>query len=304
MRSCAHWTAAIAKNHLDPRPLHGALFLLPPPEQYQNLSRTTMNENTQLLIGGSDATNGDYSRIHRLASAGQSSPSWGCPKKTRAGNRLLIYIIRPESAIIATAVALTDAEPGKGNWRYVAKIGRIRILEHPITLEEMHFMFPKWAWLRFPRAYTYLDSKVASRLWRRAEGHVTRGFTDERSGGAGFGDSVTNRLVERAAVNRVTRHLRNMGFNVVSKELEQIGYDLEATDGRRTIHAEVKGVSGSKVQFPITAGEVRRAGEDPAFRLYVVTNARARTAKIHPMMGAKVLKHFELTPISFIAKRK
>lgn len=70
--------------------------------------------------------------------------------------------------------------------------------------------------------------------------------------GAGFGDAKTNALVERAAVRKVTRHLEQRGFEITSRERDSIGYDLDARMGKIELHVEVKGVSGAKVQFPIT----------------------------------------------------
>jgi hypothetical protein len=81
--------------------------------------------------------------------------------------------------------------------------------------------------------------------------------------GGGFGDSATNRLVERAAIKEVTRHLRREKFRVKSREKDGIGYDLDAFRAGEELHVEVKGVSGTKLQFPITRGEVRRAERDP-----------------------------------------
>jgi len=259
-----------------------------------------MKQGIQLLFAGSDAVNGDFSRLHRLAK-GNKTHIWACPKKTRAGDKLLIYVSRPNSAIVASAEAMRDGAKGK-YWRYETRIGNVRILKNAITLAEMRVMFPRWAWLRYPRAYTYLKSNVAERLWQRSRSCVTRGFAEQVNRGAGFGDPKTNPLVERAAVNRVRRHLRRAGFRVVSRERAKIGYDLEATKGRHILHVEVKGVNGSDLGFAITAGEVGRARTDRAFRLFVVTQARERDAQLHKFTGKSFLLKFALKPLSFMAR--
>ena len=70
---------------------------------------------------------------------------------------------------------------------------------------------------------------------------------DTKSGkGAGFGDTETNRLVEKAAITKVTRFLTRLGYTVRSRESEGIGYDLDASRNGKTLHVEVKGISGSK----------------------------------------------------------
>jgi len=74
-----------------------------------------------LIQGGSDAKNGDYSEILRMARTGRES-DWSCPKHTRSGDGLLIYFQLPHSEIVAVAQAMSDAVPGN-RWRYEARIG-------------------------------------------------------------------------------------------------------------------------------------------------------------------------------------
>ena len=65
--------------------------------------------------------------------------------------------------------------------------------------------------------------------------------------GAGFGDPAQNAEKETAAVKLVTKALKSKGYQVVSREKEKIGYDLEATKGRTQLHVEVKGIAGEGV---------------------------------------------------------
>jgi hypothetical protein len=83
---------------------------------------------------------------------------------------------------------------------------------------------------------------------------------DEKVGavGAGFGDSETNRKVERAAVAAVTRKLEDEGWTVISVEQAKLGYDLRCTRGKARRFVEIKGIQGTKTGFFITAAEVRK----------------------------------------------
>jgi hypothetical protein len=72
------------------------------------------------------------------------------------------------------------------------------------------------------------------------------------SKGGGFGDPQTNKLVETAAVEHVTRFYRRLGWALRSVENEKIGYDLCAKKGDLEEHLEVKGVRGSDLCFIIT----------------------------------------------------
>ena len=121
--------------------------------------------------------------------------------------------------------------------------------------------------------------------------------------GAGFGDAETNRLVERAAIKKATQHLEDRGYRVVSRERDCVGYDLEASRAKNQLHVEVKGVSGTGLQFPITKNEVKRAESDRDFLLIVVTQARSPKAKLRKFRGRDFKLKFHLTPLSFMATK-
>lgn len=95
--------------------------------------------------------------------------------------------------------------------------------------------------------------------------------------GAGFGDTVTRALVEAAAIKEVRRYYRSAGYVVQSVEQEKCGWDLTCTssDGR-TLHVEVKGVSGSRPTFLLTRNEFSSMVVDGAWHLAVVTDALSK----------------------------
>ncbi|MFI2366684.1 protein NO VEIN domain-containing protein [Promicromonospora sp. NPDC019610] len=56
--------------------------------------------------------------------------------------------------------------------------------------------------------------------------------------------------MEERAVALATKHLQNLGWRVVAdRQKEGAGYDIEFTDGVRTMHLEVKGVQGPRLAF-------------------------------------------------------
>ena len=249
---------------------------------------------TQLVFGGSDEVNGDYSEIHRRAKA-KRSIVWEAMKESKRGDRVFIYFNQPHSAILATAVMMEKAWPAEDR-PFRGRIGNIQILKDPITFDELKALFPKWDWLNYPRSKVYLTDAIATKLCRRAGSESSRNYRRWRNTGAGFGDPETNRRVEQAAVALVRRELRLEGYSVVSRELERIGYDLDATRGPSILHVEVKGISGSLLKFPITAGELNRAKEDPNFRICVVTEALQKSAKSKMFTGAQLVKAFAMRP--------
>ena len=261
-----------------------------------------MNRRIQIVHGGSDKKNGDFSVVHRLAKANKTS-SWGCGKKTKAGDRLLIYFEHPHSSIVASAVALKDATLGE-HWPFVTRVGQIKILRSPITLAEMKEMFPHWKWLNYPRSKQYLDETKADVLFKRAGLKLKTPPVVVKVSGAGFGSPEQNRLVEQAACGAVRKHFEKRGYEVTSREKENVGYDLDVTKNSEAIHVEVKGVSGSMLKFPITANEVACARTDAKFKLVVVTEATTPQKKVHVFARKDFLKSFGLTPLAYFAEAK
>ncbi|SRR6266849_9220001 len=239
--------------------------------------------------------------LEKMAATGKSE-FWSVPKKTAAKDTILFYVERPDSAIIAVGEALTSASATDAKW-YEAKIGKVRLLDSQIPLSELRQMFPNWAWLRNVNMFAYLKPEYARALLKRIDAKTST-LPRLDASGAGFGDAKTNALVEVAAVRKVTQLLKGRGFTVSSREKDAIGYDLDAKRGRTELHVEVKGVSGEAIQFPITLNEVKTARLDPSFRLFVVTDARKKFAKVHEFQGRDVETRFILQPISYMAKEK
>jgi predicted transcriptional regulator len=236
-----------------------------------------------------------------LADTGRAA-AWWAPKLTAAGDTVLFYVIDPVSAIVAVGEAVSGTKATSQKW-YEVKVGKVRLLDSPITLVELREMFPDWAWLRSANMFAYVTPKRAEALLRRCQ---SAAVTTElaRCTGGGFGDAETNALVEQAAVRKVIRLLKRRGFKVCSRESERIGYDLDATKGRTELHVEVKGVSGDVIQFPITRKEVAMAGSDTSFWLMVVTGARNRQARVHEFRGRDVKRRFALEPLSYLAAKR
>lgn len=119
--------------------------------------------------------------------------------------------------------------------------------------------------------------------------------------GAGFGDPLTNRQVEKAAVRVVKQRLRSEGWTVVSKERENVGYDLLATKGKEELHVEVKGIKGTKAEFILTANEARTAAHDPHWSVYVVTGALSSRPRLEAIPGADFQQRYSLNPVAYRA---
>ncbi len=135
------------------------------------------------------------------------------------------------------------------------------------------------------------------RLERQAARSVVAGLAT----GAGFGSPESNRRVERSAVQHVTRHFRNRGWQVRDVSKEKRGYDLDCT--RKVLHlkVEVKGVAGAKRRFPITAAERRLWSRDQQFVLALVMHARRKYATLELFRGPASIRRFKFVPLQFMA---
>jgi len=129
--------------------------------------------------------------------------------------------------------------------------------------------------------------------------------TVSSTGGSGFGrDKERNRRVELAAVRAVIAYYSSKGWDVdPDYQKKGQGFDLLCQRGSEIKLVEVKGVSGNKVSFPITAGEVR-ASDRLNFVLHVVLRALSKEPKILRWSGKQMKKDFDLTAIQYFATLK
>ncbi|OZE87209.1 hypothetical protein CH298_17790 [Rhodococcoides fascians] len=93
--------------------------------------------------------------------------------------------------------------------------------------------------------------------------------------GAGFGDPVTNKLIENAAVDAVTDYYCDQFHcDVTDVGSQKLGWDLSCVAPDGTLYrVEVKGVAGGRPSILLTRNELRSAREDPNWELAVVTKA-------------------------------
>lgn len=152
------------------------------------------------------------------------------------------------------------------------------------------------------------SAKLLEKMWSMdnvsAEGNkVAIEFEEQVRRGAGFGDPVENKKVERAAIDHVTKDYQLRGWAVESVEPEKRGFDLRCTKGPIEEHVEVKGVRGREVSFIITRGEIKRAKNDSDFVLCVVTSALTNQCKCWSYRRKEFLQEFICEPLAYRATR-
>lgn len=119
-----------------------------------------------------------------------------------------------------------------------------------------------------------------------------------------FGSAEHRKKVEIAAVETTTRELESRGYEVFSREKDNVGYDLKATrqkDGS-SLYVEVKGTAGPSERFFMTANE-HQFIETPEWRIAMVTDALGKPKlSIYNLLELKKL--FDLSPMVWKGTRK
>jgi hypothetical protein len=95
-------------------------------------------------------------------------------------------------------------------------------------------------------------------------------------------DVESNKLVETTAINRTIAHYKDLGYDCISVEDENRGWDLECTKDDIELFVEVKGLSQSDISFILTTNEYKKMRQHKnKYRLSVVTNCKAKEPNIN-----------------------
>lgn len=162
-------------------------------------------------------------------------------------------------------------------------------------------------WIHYPRAAVQALSPFAADLQKRLPWVLEKRKTSGSSlgpvaGGAGFGSSVQNAKVEKAAVQFVQRWYQRRNWRVYSVERKKLGFDLICIKNKNEDRVEVKGVSAKKPSFILTVGELQKAKQDAKFVLCVVSSALSPKPQMQRWNGRQMLRAFTFRPLQFQAQ--
>ncbi|WP_240992156.1 protein NO VEIN domain-containing protein [endosymbiont of Riftia pachyptila] len=80
--------------------------------------------------------------------------------------------------------------------------------------------------------------------------------------------------IERSAVEKTWEFYENKGYELMSVETDNVGWDLVAVKEKETLLIEVKGHKGNVIQFELTPNEYTQLKEQKNnYRVCVVRNA-------------------------------
>ena len=87
-------------------------------------------------------------------------------------------------------------------------------------------------------------------------------------------DVFKKQKVEITAIETTIEYFESKYYTVISKEKDNVGWDLEATNTQETLLLEVKGLSGIISSIELTANEYRKSIENrEKYRVCIVTNS-------------------------------
>ena len=87
-------------------------------------------------------------------------------------------------------------------------------------------------------------------------------------------DVFKKQQVEISAIETTIKYFEGLDYIIISKEKDNVGWDLEATNINETLLLEVKGLSGNISSIELTPNEYKKSIEKKThYKLCIVTNA-------------------------------
>lgn len=96
---------------------------------------------------------------------------WTINKNARAGDEVLFYFVRPQSAILAKGKLLKDAyldDDPNSDWYgfFLGEIGGLEFLNVPVAIQMLRSEFASWRWLKSPIKSSKVPEDCAGDLLR------------------------------------------------------------------------------------------------------------------------------------------
>ena len=121
-------------------------------------------KNLHIVQGG--ITNGDKTGLEKASRQhlNLERPKWVAPKGARIGDEVVIFV---GGQFFATAVVNSPPVKRK-DWpghRYGVKLAAIRLIEKPISIDEIRRRWPSLGWAKYPRSiYTVRTQQLADQI--------------------------------------------------------------------------------------------------------------------------------------------
>jgi hypothetical protein len=239
---------------------------------------------------------------------------WAVNPKVAKGDRVIVYLRSPVSALVAMGTVLDDhpVSGAKHGWpgHQMAHVQFEKMFHPPVPIAAVQEALPDWGWPRAPRTQAHIPDEYVGQLLHLLHIRVKPAdLPDEEainariSADGGFSDVDTNRRVDHAAMAYAREAFEQKGWTIEDRQRDFCGYDLLARKANAQLHLEVKGAQGSADGFILTANELRCAETDDNFRLCVVTHALERDRSMQIYTAKQMRQAYSLSPIAYIGRR-
>jgi len=188
----------------------------------------------------------------------------------------------------ATIYKKWQAPPAEPIWGYCAKAKKSDCVVIEKSIERIQ-KIPRGKGGFGQSNNWYADSPIGKRIREQVltfinnyeNGEITKHFGKNKGGMRHNPDPLMRQKVEKKAIDITTNYYKKYGFTVVSKEKDNIGWDLEADNGDTLLKIEVKGLSGNSINIGLTPNEYREMKRNAStYRISVVTKALTKSPKL------------------------
>lgn len=189
---------------------------------------------------------------------------------------------------VPTGIQLITSE------RFREKISRDSLRQHKVLGQMEVIRQPQMANPSFltKAEFTALERMISG--WSAPRMKTSTNVSVGRDG-AGFGSAETNTIVEERAMQAVIKHYKSQKYKVKDVSSENLGWDVSVSKiGNKVVcNVEVKGVSGKIPKVLLTRNEMRNAGENPNWKLAIVTEVLSQKPKISLWSAKLVMEQGE-----------
>jgi hypothetical protein len=242
--------------------------------------------------------------------AGATTSKWGSTEGVPAlkwanpGDVVLAYQT-DRNELVGIAKVLERKPRGPYEDLILKRIGKIGVRVRPLKRDRRVAAIP--ALQPGPIRTLYAISPTDANTLLRAAGVKFRTTPSDGSpvristpNGSGFGSYAHNCRVENAALRHVIKYFERRHWRVKNLSESKLGYDLLCTRRKAILYVEVKGVSGSKQQFPMTRAEQKLWLTEKIFAVAVVTNALRKKPLLSLYHGPRSAKTFHFEPLNYM----
>ncbi|MBX9791619.1 MAG: hypothetical protein K2Y37_22080 [Pirellulales bacterium] len=178
---------------------------------------------------------------------------WNINKHAKRGDRLIIYVTRPRSAFVASAIVKSEIVTcpdieSEFRKKPCVWIDSLRLLKNELTLALAKDHFPGWGFLRSPISSTVVPKEIVDQLLGQLDGIMV----DEASDLAAPAERILTRTYRILRDTELARHVKHLHGH----QCQLCGYSIRLPNGLKYAEAHHIQPLGSPHDGPDVIGNV------------------------------------------------